>query len=405
MTPERMKEVFIISTGQIFKGRTAGSQRMMNIAKSLAAGNITVFLASLYNINHHIPDSIEVYPGIFNLRSSPPDNTGKLHLFGFIRTLHKFITARNSEAVLYLYPTVFIFKDFIYLVYFKLIKRYKLFCDINELRTTNVFSSPAPKELTSRIKFWMKSVLDLTAYKISEVQVLFYNGVVVISTNLEKYFSHRAKRMIRVPVLCDTTKASVEKNANSYDYSVFRICFAGYINSKKEGFDLLFEALSRINLTINVELYLYGILTDTEKPQLYRLIERFSLEDKVFYMGNIDPDDLAVEFKKYHLLILSRPLVPQTRYGFSTKLSEYLISGVPVLVTDVSDNSFYIKDNYNGFIIPPGSLKHLEEKIIEIIEKYNTTADSIVKNALRTAEENFDFKLYTMMLIKFFFPN
>ena len=38
-----MREVFIISTGQIVKGKTAGSQRVMNVARSLAAGNVHVY--------------------------------------------------------------------------------------------------------------------------------------------------------------------------------------------------------------------------------------------------------------------------------------------------------------------------------------------------------------------------
>ena len=85
---------------------------------------------------------------------------------------------------------------------------------------------------------------------------------------------------------------------------------------------------------------------------LNNLKKKFLLDNRVYYVGNLDPDDLQDEFSKYHLLILSRPLNPQTRYGFSTKLSDYLISDVPVLVTDVSDNSIYIRDGINGYLIP-----------------------------------------------------
>jgi len=122
-------------------------------------------------------------------------------------------------------------------------------------------------------------------------------------------------------------------------------------------------------------------------------------------MGNIDPDDLITEFALYHLLILPRPLTRQTKFGFSTKLSEYLISGIPVLVTDVSDNSAYIKDNYNGFVIPPGSEILMENKILEIMENYNENARRIAGNAFLTVREYFDYKLYTKPLTDLFFNN
>lgn len=188
-----------------------------------------------------------------------------------------------------------------------------------------------------------------------------------------------------------------------YDGTVFKICFAGYINCVKEGFDIVFEALYHVNQIKNVELYLYGTLNENDSREINHLAETFMLQEKVFYMGNIEPADLLNEFTKYHLLIIPRPLNPQTKYGFSTKLSEYLISGVPVLVTDVSDNSVYIKDKSNGYIISPGSVKALEDKISEIIDNYNAESSVISHNAIRTAKEEFDYKLFTKMLIDLIF--
>ena len=135
-----MKEVFIISTGLIVKGKTAGSQRVMNIAKSLAAGGVNVFLVSLYQINKSQIDSFELYPGIYHLKSRNNQVKSFLHLLVFLRSMNRFMKERNSETVIYLYPTVFIRKDFAYLLYFKLLKGLKLYCDINELRVTNVFT-------------------------------------------------------------------------------------------------------------------------------------------------------------------------------------------------------------------------------------------------------------------------
>jgi glycosyltransferase involved in cell wall biosynthesis len=400
-----MREVFIISTGQIVKGKTAGSQRVMNVAKSLAAGNINVFLCSFPQLESDRFESIELSPGISYLKSTGKNVSSFSHLVIFLRAVQRFIKNRNSESVIYLYPTTIILKDFVYLFYFKIIKRYKMYCDINELRATNAFTSFPPQRFLPKLSFYLKSIYDFMAYKLSEIQVLFYDGIVVISSNLEEYFLRYTKRIIRVPILCDVTKIIDDRTPIHFDNKVFKICFAGIINTKKEGFDILFDALHELNFKKNVELYLYGPINDNDRNVLDQLTRKYMLRRKVFYKGNLDPDNLTEEFSKYHLLIIPRPLIPQTKYGFSTKLSEYLTSGVPVLVTDVSDNAAYIKDNYNGFVISPGSKSETVSKILEIIDNYDKNSSVIAKNAYRTAREEFDFKLYSRVFIDFFFKN
>lgn len=398
-----MKEVFIISSGQVVKGKTAGSQRVINIAKSLAEGNINVFICSLTQINRNPVDSIELYPGIHFLQSRNNKVNSFSHLSGFLGSVNRFIKGRNSESVIYLYPTTFILKDFIYLLYFKMFRRYKFYCDINELRVTNAFLSVPSGNILLKVYFYIRFIYYYIPFKLNEIQVPFYNGIVVISSNLERYFSRYTQRIIKVPILCDVSKIPDILPAIHYDGSTFKICFAGFINCDKEGFDTLFEALYEINRKKNVELYLYGILIDKDRDILNHLTEKYMLRNKVFYMGNIDPDDLSREFSNYNLLILPRPLIPQAKYGFSTKLSEYLISGVPVLITDVSDNAIYIKDNYNGYIVSPGSLPELVNKILEVIENYNNSSLTIAANACQTAREHFDYKLYTKAFTNFFF--
>jgi glycosyltransferase involved in cell wall biosynthesis len=121
-------------------------------------------------------------------------------------------------------------------------------------------------------------------------------------------------------------------------------------------------------------------------------------------MGNIDPSELPDEFRKYNLLILPRTLNKRTKFGFSTKLSEYLVSGIPILITDVSDNALYIKDGFNGYIVPPGSAQAMADKIQKIIREYNWQSPEVVKNAYNTVREYFDYRLYSKAYSDFFWP-
>lgn len=397
-----MKEVYIISTGEIVNGKTAGARRMINIARSLAAINVHVFLCSLADVNKTPVDIREIEPGIFFMRSLDSSARRRRNALCFVRTVNSLLVRRNSEIVIYLYPTVFVLKDFIYLIYFKYLKKRRFFCEINELRTAAVFLTSPPGKLFHRLIFWLKSSIDYIKYKLNEFQVCLYDGIVVISTGLEKHFFKRARKILRIPILCNATLIEDIDLPRLDPESAFKICFAGYIKPEKEGFDILFEALCLVNKNHKTELYVYGILEDQDRIRMGMLADEYCLRDKVFYKGNIDPDRLQDEFKKYNLLILPRPLNKINMYGFSTKLSEYLVSGIPVLVTDVSDNASYIADSFNGYIIPPGSSSLMAEKILEIIRDYNGQAKMVVENAHQTVREKFDYRLFSSNIMDFF---
>lgn len=400
-----MKEVFIISTGQIVNGKIAGAQRVGNIAKSLAAGDVSVCLCSVPQVTGISIEIIGFSEGISFLQGQGNGRKNLFQMFKALTAIRKYIEKRSSDKVIYLYPTTFIVWDFVYLLYFKIIHGYKLFCDINELRATKLVSFSSADGLLSKLVFPLRFIYDVVIYRLNEKQIPFYDGIVVISTNLEKYFSKSAKKIIRIPILCDTTRIEGDRPAIKLGDTIFKICFAGSLDWEKEGFDILFKSLAQVNLKHPAELYLYGDMPAWVLRKINQLTGEYSLEGKVVYLGNIDPESLIHEFQKYHLLILPRPLTRQSKYGFSTKLSEYLISGIPTLVTDVSDNALYIRDNYNGYMITPGSISLMTDKILEIIESYDNNASDIAWNALQTAREKLDYRLYSKAFIDFFYNN
>ncbi|NLA50073.1 MAG: glycosyltransferase family 4 protein [Bacteroidales bacterium] len=400
-----MKTVFLISTGAIISGKTAGARRMIKIARSIAAGGASVYLCSLAEITNQQIQRKEIFPCVFSLINSTEKSLKQKSPIQFCKIVNGFMTGDKSETVVYLYPTTFVFNDFIYLFYFKYLKRYKVFCEINELRTAIAFSSLVPEGFLLKFCYLFKSIKDYLIFKLNEFQVILYDGIIVISTNLENYFSRYTKQISRIPILCDASEIVPDNLPGNFDGKVFKLCFAGYIKMDKEGFDLLFEVLFKLNQTSTVDLFLYGILEEKDKAKLGILTARYGLTGNIHYLGNLEPDKLKDEFVKYHLLILPRPVNKRTRYGFSTKLSEYLVSGLPVLVTDVSDNALYIKDGFNGFIIPPGSVEVMTNKLKEIMRHYNNQAHIIVENSYKLVREELDYNLFSQKYIDFLFSN
>lgn len=412
-----MKSVFIITEIKIYKGNSAGAARMMNMVKALAIEGVKVYLCSMsFRDNISIDELQEVYPNIFLVGEERKKRIGKLKrklynsvnvifVARYLQRITKLATLVDGEKIFYLYPTTKVSMDFIALIMVKTFYRYKLFCDINELRRAILHNIIFSKNIIALIYQLINYPLLFIKYYIVELLTIFYDGIICISTNIERYFKKYNNKTLRVPILSDILGYSFNPGIDYKRSENFQIGFAGSISLRKEGFDDFYKTLSFVKLKFDrIQLHLYGPISKNEKKLiLSELPEKYKIKENIIYHGIINQDMLMNEIRKCHLLVLPRPLTPQTKHGFSTKLSQYLVSGVPILVTDVSDNSLYIKDGYNGFIVEPGDYKKMAKKIIYIISNYNSIKDIISKNAYLTAKRYFNYVNYGEKISNFLF--
>jgi len=410
-----VKNIFIITTVKIYQGNSAAAGRLMNIAKSLALSKNKVFLCSA-NLNKKvcIENLKEISQNIFLVGEEEQVNRSKLakkiniitYIFFIIKYLFRInnlLKQIDGEKIFYLYPTGNTSMDLMCLIMFKVLNKYKIYYDVNEIRRFTLNNRLFSKNLLKRVLEVLVYYKDFLGYSMVEKLTRYYDGLVVISTNIEKYFKKYNNNLLRVPILSDASEKILSTPPTFGEEDKFLICFTGMISLKKEGFDLLFKALSQVKLRFNnLELHLYGPISKHGKDILLNVLPlKYGIKENIIYHGIVNRLNIIKEMQKNHLLILPRPLDLQTKYGFSTKLSEYLISGIPVLVTDVSDNSLYIKDGVNGFIVKPGDINELAEKILYIISDYSKITDKIGVNAFKTAKQNFHYANYSKVLSDF----
>jgi glycosyltransferase involved in cell wall biosynthesis len=384
---------------------------MMNVAKALASAGSSVYLcSSKLSVNVDRGHMREVLPNIFVVgeeyvgkRSVPYRIVNRyFHLFLVMRYLFVVLSiVRNieGEKVFYLYPQPEASMDSAALLILKWLGGFRLFCDVNELRITNLENDTPITNPLIRLFTWAK-------YVYIEKLTHYYDGLVVISTNLERYFSRYSRNMMRVPILCEPIGDAKSHQPLWKDGEPFRMCFTGMVSFKKEGLGTLIESLAILKDTfLNFELCLYGPITELDEMNLERLVEHYSLNQNIFYNGVVAQAEIPGKLRNAHLLLLVRPHNHQTHYGFSTKLSEYVSSGVPVLLTDVSDNGLYFKDGFSAFVLPNAEKDLIAEKILFIVKNYNATACFVAGNALTVAKENFDYRNYSIPLGSFLFSH
>ncbi|OFX85974.1 MAG: hypothetical protein A2W99_16805 [Bacteroidetes bacterium GWF2_33_16] len=311
-----------------------------------------------------------------------------------------FRTVPESSSIL-IYPSTNVLLEIFYLLYFKFVRKKRVFIELNEVRKFSITLKSRFSDIYKSPFLFLKNKLKQLLSVIQEYTLSAYDGLITISDNITNYNLLKNKIILQIPILSDIP--DLYNHPIKYDYKTpFKIIFTGTINIKKENLNLALESLSNLKVN-NIELHLYGPIDKQNLQELDFIKNKLNLNTHVFHQGIVSNNLLMNIFKEAHLLILPRGNTKQNQYGFSTKLSEYLVSGRPVLVTNVSDNGKYIKDGFNGFIIPPDSLESMTNKIKYIYENYNSFNEMIPSNALKTVKENFDYNLYSNSLYSFLF--
>ena len=113
---------------------------MLNMARSISNGGVKVSIFSYADFLVSSGEVTMLMEGIFGYDSgSHAISARRYNLWHFLEVSLKYMKSNASETVVYLYPTTFIFKDFIYLFYFKFLKGLRFFTDINEIRSSIAF--------------------------------------------------------------------------------------------------------------------------------------------------------------------------------------------------------------------------------------------------------------------------
>lgn len=206
--------------------------------------------------------------------------------------------------------------------------------------------------------------------------------------NFYKKITNRKSRLFHIPMTVDFNRF---RNRRSILTKGHIITYVGLMNNKKDGVDILIEAFAIVkNEFSDVKLRLIGPKEpkgDYLKQQ--EIIIKNGLENNIEYMGKVSRDDIPDLLVNSDCLVLARPDSKQARYGFPTKLGEYLATGNSVVVTSVGEITNYLKDNYNAFIAKPNDIKSFAFKILSVLRN-KKNAREIGKRGFETANHHFN---------------
>lgn len=161
---------------------------------------------------------------------------------------------------------------------------------------------------------------------------------------------------------------------------IFKIIHTGYMDSYRKGQDVLIKA---INIVIkkgyNVELTLIG---DGEKrTEFEKLVKKFSLENRVSFIGMIKEKSVLLDYlKQSHLLVF-----PTQSEGLPRTIIEAMSQGL-VCISSPVDGIPELLDN--EFMVDYNDVEGYAKKIISLINNWEKCCNESEKNFRKALKYN-----------------
>ena len=226
-----------------------------------------------------------------------------------------------------------------------------------------------------------------------------FSGLMVISKALKEYYQgHGIANIEVINMFVDASRfEKLQKQQQKNN-----ITYCGRISYQKDGVNDLITAFSLITSKFpDYELKIIGAFENAEvEIRLKQLIKELNIEDKVRFTGLIDAKELPQHLKNADVLALARPDNIQAKYGFPTKLGEYLATGNPVVVTKVGEIPLYLKDKETAFLSEPNNPQNLAY-VLEYVISNPEKAKRVGREGASLTNSSFSSKFQTECALKF----
>ena len=379
--------IAIVSETRFTGSNNAVSARVWNYAQTLRMAGESVFLLS-YGDYCRGGELSELSKSIFSYGTGNQETSSKR----FFASLSTLVKSESIKAILF-YPTPNPSFEIFFLLWKKQTRFSNVFCEINEVRRfehsySSTFSLP-------------KRLLYNLVTKASEGFTRHYKGLVCISNTIKQYFLKYNSNAIVIPILSDIPN-TLPPTGPIEDRHVTRFVFTGTVAIEKENLIELVRGFSLFDKEYKEwEFLLYGRIPYSNRKELDVLLREYRLTEKIRLMGEIDHSSIPGVLSEADCLILPRCNTQQNYYGFSTKLSEYAVSGTPIILTDTGVVFNYFQDGNDCLKVAGYDAEGFYEQLKRFISMSKENRNMIAQNAYKTAKLNFDWRLYSECLHNF----
>ena len=193
-------------------------------------------------------------------------------------------------------------------------------------------------------------------------------GMMVISKALKTYFTNQGiKNVAIINMFVDSTRFEIIHNSEQK-----YIAYCGTISPYKDGVDCLIRSFAIFHQEHSdyILKLIGGFENEAAEKCLTAIVNELCISNYVEFTGRIQPSEMPALLCGAHMLALDRPDNEQAKYGFPTKLGEYLATGKPVVVTNVGEIGCFLKDMENCRMAKPDDEKDFAAKMSWVANNY-----------------------------------
>lgn len=245
----------------------------------------------------------------------------------------------------------------------------------------------------SRSKKWNYVVAKNVDYRIRTMDSKL-DFIISISPFLTAYYrSHGCKNVIEIPPIIDCVKSELWPTS----HKIRHLVYAGSPAQK----DLILPYLIAIKDINNDRVKVVADIVGVTKEQVRTLLHIDDPEKiGIIAYGRVPHEECVKVIEKADFSILFRENLRYAKAGFSTKLSESLSLGIPVLCNAVGGADEIIKDGFNGIKFEGCDSASIMNAIERILLLDEDSIDAMKGHAIETAKQRFVGELYTSVLDK-----
>ncbi|WP_166804979.1 glycosyltransferase family 4 protein [Nitrosococcus wardiae] len=180
------------------------------------------------------------------------------------------------------------------------------------------------------------------------------NKLTVISNGVEQYFLDIGERRIQTRT-----------------QGLSLITISSLIPSK--GVERIIQAVNLLQGEIGLNLTIVG--SGPEKEKLQKLAASLGLDKKVYFTGNVTPDDIPKYLEKADVFVFA-----SHSEGRPNVLLEAMAASLPIIATSIPGIKEIVQDKKTGLLFPPSAVEILADQLRRLSQD-NHLRQQLVKNA------------------------
>ena len=274
-------------------------------------------------------------------------------LFLFVYKFHKLNRKEKNDALILSSDSLFL--QFII----------GCLCRINNIKVVFIFDE-FPYPIRGKLKEDIPKLKKI-AYGIS---LRLFDGYISMTQTLLDYYQDICQRPgLIVSTITDLTRFTYSVKDKFDVLKPVSLVYMGNMELSKDNVDNIIRSMPYVLEEFEIHLYLYGRPSKKDLAYLERLIIDIEVSQYVSF-HYATPSEVSSILANADILVSSQPDTKRAMGGFPTKLGEYLMSGTPVLLTNVGETSKYFIDGQDMFFAQPDSPIDFANKVKYIKNNY-----------------------------------